>query len=542
MSDSYKTHLTVLHEVASLHPTATAFRVPRLDPTTEEILEWDAITFEQFASDVELFARYWGSQLQSMNIPLRSVIGVWIGGMAYVDCLHIYAVARAGYIPQLFSLRLPNPDMIYELLARSNGKAIIYDLSYENLVASSPVPIYPAIDARTCRVPDISLPPLRSLVSGSDTLMIFHTSGSTSGSPKLVPLTYSWWDHAIAKGWQVMKPKNHHNKERQDVTVWMGSMCHIGQTFMFVGTIQHASCTVQYTKQAFSSEELLDMIERCGLTRINQFPSFTAAHLRGSRHNPKLLQKLQQLDEIFISGLPLTPEDEQWVYANRIRITNCYGSTEGTAMMLSDYDDRIGDVRPLRPIPGTSYTFIPISSEDEDEYHNPNMRLLELVILSSSPDCPHPSLRSKVDGHFHTGDLFMELAPGKYVFRGRNDDWIKTENSLRCDTKAIEDNVRATCDDLVDDCIVVGNARPSPTLFVEPKTDIAPESLKKEILRRTRHFHSRRYMHERIVSSDFIIIVPPRTLPRTATKGNIRRRAIEESFKMQLDRIYGTQS
>ncbi|OCH95760.1 acetyl-CoA synthetase-like protein [Obba rivulosa] len=542
MPATYRTHLTVLQEVASLHPTATAFRVPQLEPTTQRILEWDAISFAQFHSDVEHFARYWGALLQARGIALRSVVGVWIGGMTYVDVLHIYAIVRAGYIPQLFSLRLPSPDVIFELLAKSDGKALIYDISYEGLVSSSPVPTHAAIDARACAVSDIPLPPLQPLVDGSDTVMIFHTSGSTSGSPKLIPSTYAWWDHAITKGWQVMKPKKHRNNERQDVTVWMGSMCHIGQTFMFVGTIQHASCTVQYTKQAFSSEELLDMIDRCGLTRINQFPTFLAIHLRESRYNPKLLEKLQQLDEIFISGLMLTPEDEQWVHNNGIRITNCYGSTEGTAMMLSDDDDRIGDIRPLRPIPGTQYRFVPVtSSEDEDEYRNPHMQLRELVVLSSSPDCPHPSLRRKDDGHYHTGDLFLELAPGKFVFRGRDDDWIKTENSLRCDTKAIEDNVRTTCADLVDDCIVVGNSRPSPALFVEPKGTISPETLKKEIIRRTRHFHSRRYMHERIVSPDFIVVVPPRTLPRTSTKGNIRRRAVEESFRTQLDQIYGVQ-
>lgn len=62
--------------------------------------------------------------------------------------------------------------------------------------------------------------------------------------------------------------------------------------------------------------------------------------------------------------------------------------------------------------------------------------MLEFVVLSDSGDCPDPSLRS-ADGHFHTGDLFQEPIPGCYVFRGRDDDWIKSENSLRCDTKYV---------------------------------------------------------------------------------------------------------
>lgn len=92
----------------------------------------------------------------------------------------------------------------------------------------------------------------------------------------------------------------------------------------------------------------------------------------------------------------------------------------------------------LRPIEGTSYGFFPISSASEEDpdpvYQNTNARLLELVILSQSGDCPDPSMRQE-DGHFHTGDLFLEIESGSYASQGRVDDWIKSENSLRCDTK-----------------------------------------------------------------------------------------------------------
>ena len=87
----------------------------------------------------------------------------------------------------------------------------------------------------------------------------------------------------------------------------------------------------------------------------------------------------------------------------------------------------------LRPIGGMSYVFQPIDSGRTEGRHSTS-RMLELVIPEDSQDCPDVSLRHK-DGNFHTGDLFIEAAPGLYMFRGRDDDWIKTENSLRCDTK-----------------------------------------------------------------------------------------------------------
>ncbi|PIL31634.1 hypothetical protein GSI_06336 [Ganoderma sinense ZZ0214-1] len=546
---SYRTHLTVLEQSAARYPDSPVFRTPRTDPNTNKILEWDIVTYSQFWQDVERFARHWTRELTACGVRTRSVVGLWLGGVTYVDAVHIYGIARAGYIPQYFSLRLPNPDIIFELLEKSNGHALIYDSSYASVLDHAPVPTFTAVDARTLPYPEASLSPNQGSTNGDDTLMIFHTSGSTSGRPKLVPVSYSWWDFALTKIHGHMKPRQPRNG-RQDVTVWMGSMCHFGQSFMLAGMIQHGSCTVQFTEQAFSSDELVDMFQRCGLSRINIFPTFLSQHLRNSRHNHKLLALLQSLDNILISGLMMSPEDEEWVYSNGIKLMNCYGNTEVGSMLVtpeSDAQMASRDSHTLTPVPGSRYLFVPIDgeadsaagAEAETAYANANGQLVELIVHADSPDCPDRSLRHE-DGNYHTGDLFVEVTPGHYLYRGRNDDWIKSENSLRCDTKAIEDNVLATCADLVAACIVTGNGRPSPALFVEP-TDAStdPEKLKRDIVRRIRPFHARRYMHERIVLPQFVLVVPRNTLPRTATKGNIRRRAVEDAFRAELDRAYG---
>jgi hypothetical protein len=75
---------------------------------------------------------------------------------------------------------------------------------------------------------------------------------------------------------------------------------------------------------------------------------------------------------------------------------------------------------------------------------------------------------------------------------------------------------------------------------VEPGTDMDHHKLKTEIIRKTRQFHSRRYLHERITSADMVILVPRGSLPRTATKGNIRRKAVEDMYKTQIDGIFAT--
>ena len=66
------------------------------------------------------------------------------------------------------------------------------------------------------------------------------------------------------------------------------------------------------------------------------------------------------------------------------------------------------------------------------------------------------------------------------------------------------------------------------------------EELKEEIIKRTREFQSRRFIHERITSTKQVVVVERGTLPRTATKGNIRRQVVEDQYKELLDSIYGT--
>lgn len=139
--------------------------------------------------------------------------------MSYHDVLHIYGVTRANYVPQLFSLRLPNPDVVYELLHRAKAVFLIYDQSFDAIVSDSPVPRHAAVDVQPEDVEGETLPSLaESGLQPDSCIVIFHTSGSTSGSPKLVPCSLRWVNSMVDKSAKVAKPKN---TARQDVSVWM---------------------------------------------------------------------------------------------------------------------------------------------------------------------------------------------------------------------------------------------------------------------------------------------------------------------------------
>jgi hypothetical protein len=90
---------------------------------------------------------------------------------------------------------------------------------------------------------------------------------------------------------------------------------------VLVGFLQHGACTIQPTQIAFSSEELFDMVDQCGLNRLNLFSPFLEKHLRNSYSNPKLLSLLQSLDEVIYGGACLGSEEQNWGYNNGILMT-----------------------------------------------------------------------------------------------------------------------------------------------------------------------------------------------------------------------------
>ena len=118
----------------------------------------------------------------------------------------------------MFSLRLPNPVVIFELLQKAGAHALVCEPSLGADLSGCPVLTYSAIQVPDQVAANVALPPLRTDYSASDLVFIFHTSGSTSGSPKLVPCNRQWLDTIVTKSKQIAKVCS---TQGQDVTVAM---------------------------------------------------------------------------------------------------------------------------------------------------------------------------------------------------------------------------------------------------------------------------------------------------------------------------------
>lgn len=208
---------------------------------------------------------------------------------------------------------------------------------------------------------------------------------------------------------------------------------------------------MQPTRGNFSSIELVDMISRGGVNRLHRSTSLLASDIREFRKDRNLAQLLSGLDEILQGGKMLEREDEEWLVQNGLPLTvsniadynsssliyplqTIFGTTEVPMILSSSEDTGIPSL--LRPLDGVGAAFVPFTAGSPNPltYQNVNTRVLELVIPSASPYCPDPSLRN-ADGMFHTGDLFLEVSPGTYTFRGRVHDWLHSQNGQSFDAK-----------------------------------------------------------------------------------------------------------
>ena len=127
-------------------------------------------------------------------------------------------MSRAGYIPQIVSSCISNPIVTFELLQKTGARALVCGPPFHANISGCPVLNYPAIHVRDQDVANVALPPLQIDGSASDLVFIFHTSGSTTGSPKLVPCNRRWVDNVVAKYKQLAQVRS---TRGQDVTVAM---------------------------------------------------------------------------------------------------------------------------------------------------------------------------------------------------------------------------------------------------------------------------------------------------------------------------------
>ncbi|CAI6097297.1 unnamed protein product, partial [Clonostachys chloroleuca] len=168
----FKTHITNLVEVASKHPDRSALK---------------------FLGDVENSARYWTRELSKTGVKQGDVVGLWLKGLSYLDGLVIWGISRAGFIPQIFSVKLTSGEVISTLLDGADAKAFLVEPSWVDK-AKVNVPMIPIVDTRFMNLGHLPLAPAWVPSSDKDIVTIYTHRAQPQECRNRFPLQLDGWN------------------------------------------------------------------------------------------------------------------------------------------------------------------------------------------------------------------------------------------------------------------------------------------------------------------------------------------------------------
>ena len=148
-------------------------------------------------------------------------------GVQYLHLLYAIALARASYVPQMITFLLTSPSIIFELMEKGGSRMILYDPVFESLTADCPFPKMPlsSFESLPAVSDNTTLPNVEGVPSGSDVCTLYLTLGSTSGSPKVVPLTQNFLSTYYKSQFGTWLGEEH--LDTQKVFLARGSVCSV---------------------------------------------------------------------------------------------------------------------------------------------------------------------------------------------------------------------------------------------------------------------------------------------------------------------------
>lgn len=519
---------TITKQAAQSYGSKPALRLPIIK--VDRVIEgWKDVTYSQLYDRLEIVAKYW---LNTLKLPHGAIVAIWSSGMLYSDFLHIYGIMRAGYVPHILFSEITSLDMMLDLFNQTGARAVIHlptlPVSDE---LSKHIPCYVAPDAEHIsegECADAVVPDFDTIVvPDEDIIAIIQTSGSTSGRPKVVRLRQRWFE--------ANSNKLNIREESEIVVPRVGSFCHAGQMLSWIMYVKEQACVVMIPWNNLSPDDIVRMHNECGINVLVQYAPFLSDTIRHAQSNPELFAVLKSFPTVFYTGAALSEADTEWCRKNEIALSTALALTETGILMATNGPPVF---RLLRP-EGCSYKMMPIDDGVAPEHIKSKSPLLELVVLSDSGDRPDASFCDPQDGHFHTKDLFEEVTPGGYIYRGRLDDILIMKGARKLDTKYIEEQVYNLCESLISICVVVGAGKPSPALLVEPSSAniVDAADIVRQIGEKVAPINEGGFPCERI-NPNHILLLPPGELPRTPFKSNINRVAAERKFRSEIDALY----
>jgi acyl-CoA synthetase (AMP-forming)/AMP-acid ligase II len=181
-----------------------------------------------------------------------------VTGKLYTDIVHIMGLIATGLVPQVHFERshtsstidyayqlfssIFSPTTILGLLSQSKAKALVVDPEFRSDASPVNIPVFSTLDYTAFeQTPDVMLGELPKVLP-TDPAVIVHSSGTTSGVPKLIVQSHQWVQSAIKDKWAGADPPGYSG---QAVINSLGSLAHVGSFCGKFFEIDLCPCTSQ---------------------------------------------------------------------------------------------------------------------------------------------------------------------------------------------------------------------------------------------------------------------------------------------------------
>ncbi|GAA4943633.1 acetyl-CoA synthetase [Actinomycetospora succinea] len=255
---------------------------------------------------------------------------------------------------------------------------------------------------------------------GSDTLLLYFTSGTTS-KPKLVEHTHTSYPvgHLSTMYWIGLQPGDVH------LNVASPGWAKHAWSNVFAPWIAEATIFIyNYTK--FDADKLLDVLVEKGVSTFCAPPTVWRMLIQAD------LTRVQiPVRELVGAGEPLNPEVIEQVRESwGMTIRDGFGQTESTLQIGNPPGQPVKDGSMGRPLPGYPIVLVdPVTGERADEGEiciDLTDRPLGLMVGYKDDDERNDEVFA--GGVYHTGDVGSRDADGYITYVGRSDDVFKASD------------------------------------------------------------------------------------------------------------------
>lgn len=357
--------------------------------------------------------------------------------------------------------------------------------------------------------------------TSNDVAYVFHTSGTSSGSPKPI-----FQRHQAAVG--VLPHLSNQGATFTTTPLYHGGIADCFRTWTSGAAIW---CFPEGIMPITATNIILCMDYVAVLTTYPvQYFTSVPYILQMMSKDKEALMRLGEMKMVGVGGAALPQSIGDSLVARGVKLVSRFGSAECGFLMSSYRDFRNDqDWTFLRSDDSETY----LSFEDRDE------GLSELVI---SPSWPCLSISNREDGSYATADLF-EPHPSlenSWKYHSRFDSQIVLSTGKKFDTSPIEDAVVSQVQCL-QGMLVFGTDKPYPGALLFPHNPVSSETgVIEDVWKVLQPMNEHFQIHSRLSKSSLVVIEHHQDeapLPKSS-KGTVLRSQAEQLYQKQILSIY----